>query len=372
MPIVGSETAGLEIPVTALEASAYRIPTDAPEADGTLAWDSTVLVRVTAEAGGVAGWGYTYATVSAAHFIGEALEKAVSGKDALSPAAAWSAMTRAVRNQGLCGTSAMAISAVDNALWDLKARLLGCPLARLLGAVRPSIPVYGSGGFTSYDTRRLQTQLRGWVEQGMGRVKMKVGSVPDEDAARVAAARKAIGSAGLFVDANGAYARKQALELARRFAESGVTWFEEPLDAADVEGNGWLRDRLPAGMEIAGGEYGYRPADFLGLIRGGAVDVLQADATRCLGLTGFLKVSSLCEAFGLAMSSHCAPSLHLPLGCALAPMRHLEYFHDHVRIERMLFDGFREPVRGEMAPDPDRPGFGLEFREADAEAYRIR
>jgi L-alanine-DL-glutamate epimerase-like enolase superfamily enzyme len=105
------------------------------------------------------------------------------------------------------------------------------------------------------------------------------------------------------------------------------------------------------------------------MIQAGAVDVLQADATRCAGITGFMHVAALCEAFCLPLSAHTAPLLHLHPCCAAGFMRHLEYFHDHVRIERMLFDGVPEPINGELRPDLSRPGMGFEFRRADAERY---
>jgi L-alanine-DL-glutamate epimerase-like enolase superfamily enzyme len=264
----------------------------------------------------------------------------------------------------------MAIAAVDSCLWDLKARLLDVPLVKLLGMVRDGAPIYGSGGFTSYSIDQLQAQVAGWVSEGIRAVKMKIGRNPSDDLERVRAARDAIGSeAQLFVDANGAYTRKQALQFANEFEGLGVSWFEEPVWHDDVAGLRLLRDRAPAGMDIASGEYGYTPPYFLNLLNSGAVDVLQADATRCGGITGFLQVAALSEAFRVPLSAHTAPSVHLALGCAVQPLVHLEYFHDHVRIEQMLFDGAIEPVNGILYPDLTRPGLGIEFRKADALRY---
>jgi L-alanine-DL-glutamate epimerase-like enolase superfamily enzyme len=359
------------VPIESVAATAYRIPTEDPESDGTLAWDATVLVVAEVRAGGSSGMGYTYADAAVAGLIRSKLAKAIEGMDALSIEAAWHAMGSALRNLGGPGLSAMAVSAVDTALWDLKGKLLGLSLARLLGAVRPSIPAYGSGGFTSYGIPRLQRQLAGWAAEGFSNVKMKVGSDPEADPARVRAVREAIGEAGLFVDANGAYAPRQALGLARRFSEAGVSWFEEPVPHWDRHGTRAVLDGVPAGMEVAGGEYGYRPQEFLAWIEGRTVSVLQADATRCGGITGFLKVAALCEAAAMPLSSHCAPSLHIALGCALDPMRHLEWFHDHVRIEEMLFDGFSRPRNGCLAPDPARPGLGLALKRDDAAVFAV-
>jgi L-alanine-DL-glutamate epimerase-like enolase superfamily enzyme len=359
-----------ETPIERLTVSAYTVPTDAPESDGSFAWEATTIVIVHVEGGGRRGLGYTYADSATARLIREHLEHAIRGLDVLAPQRAWWAMTRAVRNLGRPGIAAMAISAVDVALWDLKARLLELPLARLLGAVHDEVPVYGSGGFTSYGVERLQHQLAGWVQAGIPRVKMKIGSRPEEDVERVRAARGAIGDdAALFVDANGAYARKLALAQAERFAEHDVSWFEEPVSSEDLAGLRLLRDRAPAGMEIAAGEYGYELPDFRRMLAAGAVDVQQADGTRCGGITGLLAVGALCQAHHVPLSAHCAPQLHAHACCAIGPLRHLEYFHDHARIERMLFDGVLTPEHGMLRPDLDRPGLGIELRVRDAQAF---
>ncbi len=328
------------VPIDRIDVSAYKVPTDAPESDGTYAWDHTTLVVVEASVGGKAGLGYSYADTATAALIHDLLAEVVKGRDAMAVPGAWSAMVAAIRNLGRPGIASMAIAAVDAALWDLKARLLGLPLVTLLGSVRDAAPVYGSGGFTSYSIERLREQLGDWVAASIPRVKMKIGRHPAEDLVRVRAAREAIGpEAELFVDANGAYSRKQALAQADRFAELGVAWFEEPVSSDDLEGLRLLRDRGPAGMDIAAGEYGYDLPYFRRMLEAGAVDVLQADATRCAGITGFLRVGALCEARSLPLSAHCAPSLHAHPACTLPSFRHLEYFHDHGRIEHMLFDG---------------------------------
>ncbi len=361
------------VPLERLEASAYTVPTDAPESDGTIAWESTTLVLVEATAAGKTGLGYSYTDASAAGLIRGVLAKAVEGSDALAPASAWTAMARQVRNVGRDGIAATAISAVDVALWDLKAKLLGVSLAALLGRVRDAAPVYGSGGFTSYSIGQLKEQLGGWAAAGMKFVKMKIGTHPADDPARVRAAREAIGDGvQLFVDANGAYARKQAMAMAEVFAERDVAWFEEPVSSDDLEGLRLLRDRAPAGMEIAAGEYGYDLTYFRRMVEAGAVDVLQVDATRAGGITGFLRAAAVAESFGLPVSAHCAPTLHAPLGCAWPDFRHLEYFHDHDRVEHMLFDGAPTPEGGMLRPDPSRPGLGIEFKRRDAERFEVR
>jgi len=355
-----------------LKVSAYTIPTDAPESDGTIKWDSTTMVLVEINAGGKTGMGYSYADDSAAFFIEKSLKEIVVGKDPFEIPLIHESMVHSIRNNGNCGIISMAISAVDNALWDLKAKILNVPLVSLLGKVRDDFQIYGSGGFTSYSIDRLQKQLGGWAEQGITQVKMKIGREPGKDVERVKKAREAIGkNCALFVDANGAYSIKQALEKADQFAELGVSWFEEPRPSSDLKGLHFIREHAPAGMNIAAGEYGYNLPYFEQMMSAGSVDVLQADATRCGGISTFLKAGHTCEAHQLPFSSHCAPSLHLQAGLSLPSFFTAEYFYDHVRIENMLFDGVAQPVNGALHADMSRPGLGLEFKYPDAEKYKV-
>ena len=356
--------------VTGLRVDAFTVPTDAPESDGTLKWDKTTIVVVHITAAGQTGIGYTYADTATAHLINHTLKPEIVGRDAMDIPACWEAMRRRIRNLGRPGIVSMAMAAVDNALWDLKAKRLNLPLVRLLGADRTEVPIYGSGGFTSYSMRQLQRQLGGWASQGMSAVKMKIGRDPARDPERVRAAREAIGpGVALYVDANGAYSRQQALGLAERFAPLGVSWFEEPVTSDDRAGLRWLNRRLPAGMDLAAGEYGYDLSYFQDLLAAGAVTVLQADATRCGGISEFMRVGALCAGFHLPFSAHTAPALHLHVCCALAAVRNLEYFHDHVRIENLLFDGVPRPHGGLLRPDLTRPGLGIELKRKDAQRY---
>lgn len=307
-----------------LDVSAYKIPTDLPESDGTLEWNSTTLVLVELGAGDKTGLGYTYGHESIATLIQDKLADVVLGHDAMDVGACRLALLKAIRNLGRPGICSMAIAAIDIALWDLKAKLLETPLATLLGAYRGEVPIYGSGGFTSYSDKQLTDQLAGWVEAGIPRVKMKIGREPWRDLERILAAREAIGpDAELFVDANGAFDRKQALSLARAFTELGVSWYEEPVTSDDLEGLRFVRDFVPAGVEVTAGEYGYSPGYFRRMLGAGAVDVLQADITRCAGVSGLLDVAALASAHQLPLSGHCAPAAHLHPCCAIKPLRHL-------------------------------------------------
>jgi len=365
-----SEKTATDIAVEWLEVSAYTVPTDFLESDGTLQWDSTTMILVEASGGGKKGLGYTYGDVSVGKMIESKLKSVVEGRDALDVQASWAAMEHSLRNAGQPGVGSMAIAAVDVALWDLKARLLDLPLAKLLGRFHPDVPIYGSGGFTSYSIEQLQGQLSGWAEKGIQQVKMKVGREPEKDPHRVRAAREAIGDdIGLMVDANGAYTRKEALFYADRFAELGVKWYEEPVSSDDLEGLRLLRDRGPVGMAIAAGEYGWDLFYYRRMLEAEAVDILQADVTRCAGITDLLRVDALCKARSIPFSAHCAPQIHAHVCCAMETLVHCEYFHDHARLEGMLFDGALKPKGGMLCPDLSTPGLGIELKRADAERY---
>ena len=348
--------------VEKLDVFARTIPTDAPESDGTLEWDSTTIVIVRAHAAGATGLGYTYTHDAAARLIEDKLAPLARGQDPEDMSRVWHQLGRELRNIGRPGIGFMALSAVDIALWDLKARLLGVPLVELLGAGRDEAPVYGSGGFTSYPLDRLSDQLAGWVADGIPRVKIKVGRSPADDPERLSAARVAIGDdVELYVDANGSYDRESAVEWGTRYAEEwGVVWFEEPVSSADLQGLRFVRERTP--LDVAAGEYGFVPADFRNLLDAKAVDCLQIDVTRCGGYTGFLRAAALADEYGIDVSAHCAPQASAHVCCAVSRFRHLEYFHDHVRLERMLFDRVLEPKQGAMRPDRSRAGHGLELK----------
>jgi len=356
-----------------LAASAYTVPTDRPEADGTLAWDSTTLVLVEASAEDRTGLGWTYGPAQVAGVATDLLGPAVTDVDPRQVPAAQLAMQRALRNAGRPGVAGLALSAVDCALWDLKARLVDVSLTDLLGRCRDAVPVYGSGGFTTYDDEEQDRQLRGWTEeQGIPRVKIKIGescgSEERRDLARVRAARRSVGDGvELYVDANGAYSRKQAVRVGAALDACGVTWFEEPVSSDDLAGLALVRDRLQA--DVAAGEYGYDLAYFARLAP--SVDCLQVDVTRCGGISELLRVAALAAGHGLSVSTHCAPQAHLAVAAAVPNLRHAEWFHDHVRIEALAFDGARLATGGAVRLGSGSPGNGLTVRRRDLEPYRV-
>lgn len=360
--------------VESVDTFVYTVPTETPEADGTLAWDATTMVFVRVRAAdGSTGTGWTYGAPACARVIRDTLADVVRGRDPMDTPGAFEAMVKSVRDIGRQGVAGYAISAVDIALWDLKARMLDLPLHRLLGAARASVPVYGSGGFTTYDENQLVDQVLRWVhDQDIGRVKIKIGeswgTEPRRDLERIRLVRSRIrNDTELFVDANGAYSWKEAVRIALAAVEEDVRWFEEPVSSDDLVGLREVRDSVPA--DVAAGEYGCDLAYFERMCAAGAVDCLQADVTRCGGITEWQRIAAVAAAHGLEISGHCAPHLHAHVAAATPNLRHLEWFHDHVRIESAFFDGALDPKGGSITPGRDAPGHGMTLRAPDIEKY---
>jgi L-alanine-DL-glutamate epimerase-like enolase superfamily enzyme len=363
---------GEGIPIKGIEVSAYTIPTDYPESDGTIHWDQTSLVLVTITAGGKEGVGYTYADPAAGTFIEKTLKPLLIGKDAQQIPGITQTLIRAIRNNGTCGLAMMAVSAIDIASWDLKGKLFDVPVCSLLGMAREKMAIYGSGGFTSYSDGQTRDQFQAWAAQGITRFKMKIGREPKKDVDRVKAARQAIGrEAALYVDANGAYSAREATKVADVFTGFDVSWFEEPVSSDDLPGLHYVREHTPEGCAIAAGEYGYNLPYFQAMLRAGAVDILQADATRCGGISNFLQAGALAAAHQIPFSSHCAPAIHLHAALASPEFFVAEYFHDHTRIESLLFEGISPPRDGWLEPDLSRPGLGFKLKDADAKKYKL-
>lgn len=366
-------THSVEMGIDAVEVAAYKIPTATEqESDGTLVWDSTGVVVVEVCAGGETGLGYTYCHPAAAQVIETKLASVIEQADALMPQRAWAQMQVQSRQMGHAGIAAMAISAVDIALWDLKAKLQGWCLADALPRFHESVPIYASGGFTNYSDDELAEQARSWTDLGFGSMKIKVGRDKLADPGRLDVVRSVAGpNVELMVDGNGAYTAQEALFWADSFREQGVTYFEEPLSSEDLQGLAEVRRRAPAGLAIAAGEYGWDLPYFQQMLDAGAVHILQADVTRCGGITNLLRIDGLCKARNLPFSAHCAPGVSAHACCAMETAIHIEYFFDHYRIETMLFDGTLDPSNGRLIPDRSRPGHGLGLKRHEAERYRV-
>ncbi|HEY7487453.1 MAG TPA: enolase C-terminal domain-like protein [Streptosporangiaceae bacterium] len=360
--------------IAGIDVAVYTVPTDGPEADGTLEWTATTIVLVEARAGGHTGLGWTYGPAAAANVVADVLTDAVAGRSVHDVPGCHEAMCRAVRNAGRPAVCSLAISAVDCALWDLKARVLGLPLHRLLGAVHDHVPVYGSGGFTTYDSGELREQLLHWTDElAIPRVKIKIGerwgSNEERDLRRLLLARELIGNrVELYADANGGYSVKQAIRLARATETLDLRWFEEPVSSDDLDGLRAVRDAVAP--EVTAGEYGYDLPYFARMI--GSVDCMQADVTRCGGITEFLRIAGLARAHSREVSAHCAPNLHAAVMAAIPNARHIEWFHDHVRIEQMFFEGALSAKGGTVTPRDGVAGNGLVLRRAAAEGFRVR
>lgn len=348
----------------------YRFPTPEPEADGTLTWDATVAVTVQVSAAGVSGLGWTYSSPAAATVIREHLKSVVVGRDAAAVAGAAEAMRVACRNFGTKGLVMQAISAVDIALWDLKARLLQTPLVALLGATAAPTPVYGSGGFTSLSDQELASQVEGWLEAGCTAMKIKIGenwgSCEARDLQRVDMLRRLAGDGvAPMVDANGGYRRAQARRIGRQLDERGVVWFEEPVSSDDPAGLAAVAAAVEC--DVAAGEYSSDSYDTERLAP--AVDCVQLDVTRCGGFTGWLAGAAVAAAHNRDVSGHCAPSLHAVIAPAVPYCRHIEWFADHARLERLLLEPCPVVSGGRIHPPPG-PGHGMSLA-GSAAPYRV-
>ncbi len=340
-----------------VDVGVFTVPTQSPEADGTLEWDATTAVVVEVHAGSVDGLGWTYSSPAACAVITHHFSDVLMGRYPADVTGAWAAMHRAARNLGTRGLVMQALSAVDVALWDLKARLLDRPLGDLMGRTRDAVPIYGSGGFTTLDDEQLAEQVGEWHRAGCRAVKIKIGqdwgADPQRDLARVRQLRELAGEdTELMVDANGGYRRAQARRVGAALDDLGVTWFEEPVSSDDTEGLALVRGALRC--DVAAGEYIADGYDTRRLVP--VVDCLQLDATRCGGYTGWLAAAAIASAHNLDVSAHCAPALHVPVAAAIPHLRHMEYFIDHVRLEPLLFDGVPTAADGRLptqrAPRP--------------------
>jgi L-alanine-DL-glutamate epimerase-like enolase superfamily enzyme len=355
------------IKITDLTTSLLQIPSAQPLGDATATWNllGGCFAHIRTNAG-LEGLGWSGASSAIREVIEHNLKPIIVGSDPLEIERLWDRMFSSVRSIGRKGAALCAISAVDIALWDLKAKMLGLPLYKLLGPYTDSVPVYGSGGWTTLSDAELVNEMAGYVQRGFTHVKMKVGrnfgSCEADDIRRLALVRKALGAdVGIYVDANGGYRAKQAISIAKRFEEYGVSLFEEPVIADDIEGLSVIAKSTT--IPIAAGENEYTKYGFKDLIARGGVDVVQPDVGRVGGVTEWLKVAHLAEAFNLPVAPHAMQLVHLHLACATPNLMKVEVIGVQEDYSRELFQEIPPHNGGMWAPFPDKPGLGVELRQ---------
>jgi D-galactarolactone cycloisomerase len=306
--------------------------------------------------------------------IHRVLKPVLLSQDPLCTEQLWDDMFWRVRGFGRKGLAFAAISSVDIALWDLKAKLFGVPLYRLLGPFTDRVPIYGSGGWTSYTEAELVREQTGYVERGIPRVKMKVakdfGRAEAEDVRRLAAVRKAVGDdVEIYVDANNGYYAKQAIGMARHLADYNVKWFEEPVLADDIAGLAAIARAID--IPVATGEHEYTRYGFRELIAQGGADIVQPDVGRVGGVTEWMKVAHLAHAFNLPVAPHAVQLVHLHLACCTPNLKVVECLGTVEETDRLWYTEFPEQRDGYWSPYPDRPGLGLELSPDAVRKYSV-
>lgn len=358
--------------VTALRTERLVVPLPAPIMSGLGPLTSTGVLLVFLESdAGVVGENLVFTLnnqrLAVLDEMVRSLEPLVVGQDPQFTVRFWSEAWREINFVGHTGVPVMGISAIDGALWDLRGQLAGLPIHRLIGARRSAVPAYASAGlWLSTGIDELQREARGFVEQGFRAVKMRLGKpTAAEDARRVAAVREAIGpDVALMADANQQLSVDRAIRLGRLLEPFGLAWFEEPLPAYDLEGVA----RVAAALDtpIASGETEYTRYGFRRMLELKSADVLMPDLQRVGGVTEFLRVAHMADAFDVAVSSHLFPEMSIQLLAALGNATWLE----HMPWFAPLYAGALELRDGAMAV-PEDPGWGLRLDPAAIRRYRV-
>ncbi|MCL4535018.1 MAG: mandelate racemase/muconate lactonizing enzyme family protein [Bacteroidetes bacterium] len=323
---------------------------------------------------GIEGLGWAAGNRGIQAVIETTLKDVLLDKDPLFIEKRWWEMFWTVRGVGRKGIAFCAISAVDIALWDLRAKYHKVPLYQLLGPYTDSVPIYGSGGWTDFTEEELIREQMGYVEQGIPRVKMKVGKdfgqAEREDVHRLAAVRKALGDdVEIYIDANNGYYAKQAIYMAREFAQYNVGWFEEPVLADDIDGLAAVAAAID--IPVATGEHEYTKYGFKDLITRGGADIVQPDVGRVGGITEWMKVAHLAQAFNLPVAPHAVQTVHLHLACATPNLKVVEYLRVVEDDDKLLFVDFPQQKNGMWSPFKDRPGLGLELNPDTVKKYVV-
>ena len=345
------------------------IPPPGPNAGGR----SQLFVHIYTDEG-FEGLGIGQASPGVRQVIEADLKGLLIGQDPFNIEKLWNDMFWRVRGYGRKGVAFCALSAVDIGLWDLKAKALGLPLYKLLGPFTDSVPIYGSGGWTNLTQEELVAEMAGYVEQGIKRVKMKVGKdfgkSEREDLQRLAAVRKTLGDdVAIYVDANNGYYSKQAIYMAKEFEQFQVGWFEEPVLADDIGGLAEIKHATS--IPIATGEHEYTKHGFRELIAGGGVDIVQPDVGRVGGVTEWMKVAHMAHAFNLPVAPHAVQLVHLHLACATPNLKVVEYMNTSLEGDRVWYTEFPQPSGGMWSPFPDKPGLGLELDPYAVERWAV-
>jgi L-alanine-DL-glutamate epimerase-like enolase superfamily enzyme len=359
--------------IAALDTALYRIELPVPLSDsthGTMTHFELVTVRLR-DSDGVEGVGYTYTTGAggaAVHaLIDQGLRPVLLGAEAEQIEALWQRMWWTLHYGGRGGSVSLAVSACDIALWDLKARRLNRPLWRLLGGFDPAVPCYAGGIDLEFTLEALLAQTDANLTRGFRAIKMKVGRARlSEDVARVAAMRRHLGEDfPLMADANMRWTVDQAIRAARGFRDFGLTWLEEPTIPDDVAGH--ARIVREGGLPIATGENLHTLHEFTQMIAAGGVTFPEPDVTNCGGVTVFMKVAHLAEAFNLPLTSHGAHDLTVHLLAAVPNRSYLE-------VHGFGLDRYIEQPMGIVegnALASERPGHGVGFDWRGLEGVKV-
>lgn len=355
--------------ITDVRVEHYRWPKEKPIANGKHIYthnDLNLLIIDTDE--GIRGYGCSWAIEFA-----ESMGKAIIGEDPLNHERLW-AKTYVPKFIGRRGTSAKTVSAIDMALWDIKAKAAGMPLYRLLGGYRERVPAYVAGGYYAKDKglKELQEEMLEYKSWGMGAVKMKVGGLSmKEDAARVKAVREVIGDdTYLMLDANCAYRFFEAIEFSKMVEEYHPYWFEEPVDADDYDG--YRKVNAKSMIPLAAGENEVTRFGFRDLINTQAISILNPDAASLGGVTEFMKIASYADANGIIMSPHGQQQIHVHLDCAVPNVNFAEFYPP--QYDAKVYEAFKNPVvfnsDGTVSPS-QAPGVGLDINEEVLAPYRV-
>ena len=355
--------------ITDVRVEKYRWPKEKPIANGKHVYthnELNLLIIDTDE--GISGYGCSWAIEFA-----DTMGKAIIGEDPLNTERLWK-KTYVPKFIGRRGTSCKTVSAIDIALWDIKAKAAGMPLYRLLGGYRESVPCYVAGGYYAKDKglKELQQEMEEYISWGVKAVKMKVGGVSmKEDAQRVKAVRQVIGEdAKLLLDANCSYRFFEAIEFGKMVEEYHPYWFEEPVDADDYDG--FRKIAAKCSIPLAAGENEVTRFGFRDLINTQAISILNPDATCLGGVTEYMKVAGYADTNGLEMSPHGQQQVHVHLDCAVPNVVLAEFYPP--QYDAKVYEAFQNPVvfnaDGTVSPS-QAPGAGLDINREVLAPYRV-